>query len=73
MRGKPLSLELRKDIIELYTTTKHNSVTISREYSISASTVCKALKNGINQNRYRVLKSQKMREAQLIRYSKYQL
>ena len=63
-----LNLYQQKAVIELYTKTKHNCVTIAKRYNVDPATICKILQRGIDGHRYSLYKRVKNSEAQRRRF-----
>ena len=58
----------QRAVIELYTKTKHNCVTIAQIYSVDPATICKILQRDIDSHSYSLYKRVKNSEAQKRRF-----
>ncbi len=58
----------QKAVIELYTKTKHNCVTIADRYKVHPGTICKILQREIDSYDYGLYKRVKNSEAQKRRF-----
>ena len=63
-----LNLYQQKAIVELYTKTKHNCVTIAEIYNVDPVTICKILQREIDNYSYSLYKRVKNSEAQKRRF-----
>ncbi len=63
-----LNLYQQKAVIELYTKTKHNCVTIAERYNVNPTTICKILQREIDSYSYSLYKRVKNSEAQKRRF-----
>ena len=63
-----LNLYQQKAVIELYTKTKHNCMTIAERYKVHPCTICRILQREIDSYSYNLYKRVKNSEAQKRRF-----